>query len=451
MPDRFRPAASATESLRILHPDPDSTQVWPGQATHHNGRDLMCNYAISIVAHPQRTPELPYDFAPGTGSTGPLPVSLTSPKPARKATLFDNSRGLSAIPLPELIRRSTESQRGTSRMRCDAPFGMLDTTDRETLPAGLADAYPMTTLQQGMLYEILRNPKRLPYHNCVAILLEDIANFTEENARRAVKALSESRVALRTSLHIDGFSQPMQLVHGSSETSVSYQDWREQPDPSTGVRSYVRGQAATPIDHTTSPLTRFGFFRTSDHAGYISVTYSHAVLDSSSAEQLIYELASLLNGNEPDSECNSLPTLVALEKSVCQDDETAGFWRRTLAGVTGLQLLPRQTRGEAGTNTHHVPVDPALRARLADRSTSRSRGAAKPCGPETAPSPPVSPAIHGPKACRRQPPSGPSSMWYHSSCPNWPLPGWSSSARRTRRRPDCFPTGERRSPLSATS
>ncbi|MEE3921283.1 phosphopantetheine-binding protein [Micromonospora sp. BRA006-A] len=45
------------------------------------------------------------------------------------------------------------------------PFAMVAPADRDRLPAGLTDAYPLTRMQQGMLYELLADAGKGAYHN----------------------------------------------------------------------------------------------------------------------------------------------------------------------------------------------------------------------------------------------------------------------------------------------
>jgi amino acid adenylation domain-containing protein len=245
------------------------------------------------------------------------------------------------------------------------PMSMVAASDLGRLPEGLDDAYPMTAAQQGMLYEIMRQRAELPYHNCLAVLLDGVPAFDEATAIAAAHALTGAHPMLRTSFNVTDFSEPLQLVHARVEPAVEFADWSGEPAPAERIRDYAREQVTVPIRHDRVPLVRFGFFRTSASTGYVTIIHSHAVADGWSVARFVQDLATLLRGEEVPATANLMPELVRLERAAARDKAEAAFWQQALSGSAGLSLLPRQRPGTGRVSVHRFTLDSALRDQLA--------------------------------------------------------------------------------------
>lgn len=241
-----------------------------------------------------------------------------------------------------------------------APFALLDPADRSELPPGLVDAYPMTALQQGMCCEIARADGPLPYHNRIATSVGTEGEFTEEATHAAVREIVTAHAALRTSLHLTGFTEPLQLVHRSASPPVTFADWRHLSKPRDAISGQVEAEVREPIDHRRPALARFGFHRLSESAGYVVLTYSHAILDAPSARRILRDLATALHGMRLPGAADRMPELVARERAAATDPGSARFWRGRLAGTEGPRLPLRLLPGSGGQHTHHVTLEPAL-------------------------------------------------------------------------------------------
>ena len=80
---------------------------------------------------------------------------------------------------------------------------------------GLDDAYPLTSLQQGMLYEVLRQPETDIY---VAYILIDISgDLDPEKLYFAWYNAMQLHATLRTRFIWEGLDEPLQLVNSEVE------------------------------------------------------------------------------------------------------------------------------------------------------------------------------------------------------------------------------------------
>ncbi|WP_028934495.1 non-ribosomal peptide synthetase [Pseudonocardia spinosispora] len=241
-----------------------------------------------------------------------------------------------------------------------APFALLDPADRAELPPGLADAYPMTALQQGICWEIARADGPIPYHNCIAMPVDTEVEFTEETTHSAVREVVTAYAALRTSLHPTGFTEPLQLVHRSASPPVAFTDRRHLREPLGAISGQVEAEVRESIDHRRPSQAGFGFHRLSESAGYVALTYSHAILDAPSARRILGDLANALDGKRVHGATDWMPELVARERTAATDPRSVRFWRGQLAGTEGLRLPPRLLPGSGEQHIHHVTLEPAL-------------------------------------------------------------------------------------------
>ncbi|HTO79350.1 MAG TPA: amino acid adenylation domain-containing protein, partial [Methylocystis sp.] len=110
------------------------------------------------------------------------------------------------------IRKLVESHDSSSLYeridRSTLPFALAPQSDRELLPAGLEDAYPLTELQLGMIYHSHSGDHR--YHMVDSMTLK--CAFDEPSLRAAVNALMRAHPILRTAFDLGAFSTPLQLV-----------------------------------------------------------------------------------------------------------------------------------------------------------------------------------------------------------------------------------------------
>ncbi|MCI0467043.1 MAG: amino acid adenylation domain-containing protein, partial [Beijerinckiaceae bacterium] len=110
----------------------------------------------------------------------------------------------------------------------DFPLAKLDQARLDELLGGrrgIEDVYPLTPLQQGMLFHGLYAPDSGAYVEQLSCTLEgelDVAAFA--GAWRQVVA---THPVLRTSVIWDGIDTPLQVVHSKAELQMDAQDWRD--------------------------------------------------------------------------------------------------------------------------------------------------------------------------------------------------------------------------------
>ena len=159
------------------------------------------------------------------------------------------------------------------------PFDLISGEDRRRLPDDVEDAYPVARLQLGMFYYNELNPGSAAYHDVFSYRIE--AAFDPETLEDSLSRLIQRHPILRSSFHIDGFSEPLQLVHRQARFCLTVDDLREAAPPAQGkaLAEWINREKRLPFDRTVAPLLRFHAQWLGDGAFQFIVSFHHACLD----------------------------------------------------------------------------------------------------------------------------------------------------------------------------
>ncbi|WP_048749681.1 phosphopantetheine-binding protein [Paenibacillus sp. P22] len=151
-------------------------------------------------------------FALGGNSINFVTVLALANERGRKITfqqLFKNPT------IRGLLESADEGGDGEELEQEVGPFGLVSAEDRSRMPAGIEDAYPMSMLQAGLVYQSIVMQGDNNYHDIVSYLISgkiDVPVF-----REAVRRLVAEQPIFRTSYNLRDFSRYMQLVHESPD------------------------------------------------------------------------------------------------------------------------------------------------------------------------------------------------------------------------------------------
>ncbi|MEU0149801.1 amino acid adenylation domain-containing protein [Streptomyces sp. NPDC006288] len=264
------------------------------------------------------------------------------------------------------------------------PFAQLGPADRERLPDGLADAYPLGEVQAGMVYELLADPESNTYQNVSSFHFTDDGPFSLPALREAVRRLVDRHEILRTSFRLSGFSGPLQLVHRRAEAEVGFTDLRGlEPDGQRSALAEFRAaEQRVPFDLERAPLLRYHVHRTGERTWTLTHTECHAILDGWSHHSVIQEIRTDYGRVRDDADCAVTPPpraryadFIALEQQALNSPEDRAFWQGRISDFPRLELPAPTALDESGGPAHEVRVswaalDPALRRLAARTGTS---------------------------------------------------------------------------------
>jgi surfactin family lipopeptide synthetase A len=182
----------------------------------------------------------------------------------------------------------------------------------QRLPADWEDFYPMSHIEQGMIFLNQLKPGAGVYHDQFTFQLVD-PQFDFDTFVSAFTQLTRKHPALRTSLHVGVFHEPLQVLHRSPRVDIELHEYPSS-DPmqqQMHLAAFMARDRERAFDVTKPGLWRIRVFRQSADTYSLLWVFHHAILDGWSNASLMTELANTyfqLKAN-PDHKLNPLVEL----------------------------------------------------------------------------------------------------------------------------------------------
>ncbi len=228
------------------------------------------------------------------------------------------------------------------------PFGLLEAADRARLPAGIADAYPMTALQTGLVFHSELRPGTAIYHDINTVKVR--GRMVPDLFRAAVQHVVDRHPILRTAFRLVGFGQPLQLVYERVAARITFEDLRDlEPEAQTrAFEAFVEREKRWHFDWAEPALVRFFVHILDDSTFWYSLSFHDSTLDGWSASAMDTELFrtyhELLAGKTPSAGEPPVPyrEFVALELEALASPDARRYWLDRLEGGVRTEI-PRWT------------------------------------------------------------------------------------------------------------
>jgi amino acid adenylation domain-containing protein len=205
------------------------------------------------------------------------------------------------------------------------------------------DSYPLSSLQQGMLFHAMWE-KRSGVD--IAQIIFDLHETLDvEKFKRAWWRIIARHPILRTSFHWNTLDEPQQQVHSELDLPWQEEDWQALTDVDREKRlaDFLTADRRRGFDTAHAPLFRLTLVRYGQADKRLIWTYHHIILDGRSRRLLQHEVfkyyRSFLQGEDLD-----LPQpppfrdyVEWLQRQDFRDHES--FWRRKLKGFTAATRL----------------------------------------------------------------------------------------------------------------
>ncbi|SFK58268.1 non-ribosomal peptide synthetase [Methylocapsa palsarum] len=227
------------------------------------------------------------------------------------------------------------------RTPSDFPLALLTQQQLDELPEkarAIEDAYPLTPLQQGLLFHALYEPGSGVYVEQMICTFRgelDVAAF-----RAAWRRAAARHPVLRTSFLWDGFESPLQVVHAKADAPFIELDQRGAPAAAQEElwRAQVAEDRRTGFDPGRAPLMRFLLVRRDEQTYDFLWTHHHLLLDGWSVALLLKDVltdyAALSRGAAPQP-AGARPFRDYVAFLAGRDLAAAkAYWRTALAGFT---------------------------------------------------------------------------------------------------------------------
>lgn len=208
---------------------------------------------------------------------------------------------------------------------------------------GVEGFYPLTPLQQGLLFESLLHPESGAYFNQMMATLDESTDL--DRLEEAWTAVVARHAILRTGFVWEGVKEPVQVVERSVELPWSVEDWshRTASERQGGLEAYLAEERAKGFDLGRAPLMRFRLTRMGDDGIHFVWSFHHLLLDGWSMYLVLSEVfetyEQLGRGKSPSLvERPPFRSYVAWTRQ--SDTEGAkAYWRRRMAGARPAPLL----------------------------------------------------------------------------------------------------------------
>ncbi|MFE9240677.1 amino acid adenylation domain-containing protein [Streptomyces sp. NPDC007007] len=236
-----------------------------------------------------------------------------------------------------------------ARTEVDTPverFALIGAEDRHALPGDAVDAYPLTQVQLGMVLEMLADETGHAYHNVSSFRISEPEPFSERALRVAVDVVAARHEMLRASFHLDGYTQPLQVVQAEAAVPVAVHDLRElgEAQRRAVVEEFVARERADLFDLERAPLLRMTA-HVEDDGWRLGLTVCHAITEGWSHRALLMELLDeyrrVRDGGEP-SEVPAPPVryadFVAAELRSLESEQDRAYWRQVTSGYARFSL-----------------------------------------------------------------------------------------------------------------
>ncbi|MFD7998260.1 amino acid adenylation domain-containing protein [Streptomyces mirabilis] len=246
------------------------------------------------------------------------------------------------------------------------PFALVPDADRARLPEGLADAYPLSQVQLGMVVEMLTDDGKHPYHNVTSFRIRDERPFSLDALRAAAAVVVARHEALRTSVDLTGYSVPMQLVHAAAEMPVGARDQSHltEDELRDSLREFTALERSRLFDLASPPLLRLYAHTAADGSWWITNTECHAILDGWSHHSLLMEVLDeygrIRDGRQPAETAPSavrFADFIAAELDVLDSADSRAYWQSVVDDHARL-TVPALWRGDPDDTgaPYRVPV-----------------------------------------------------------------------------------------------
>ncbi|WP_317925052.1 non-ribosomal peptide synthetase [Cupriavidus sp. TA19] len=210
-------------------------------------------------------------------------------------------------------------------------------------PGNVEDAYPLSPLQEGLLFHHLRDGGNGAYVN--QLVLQVDGPLDTERMAAAWQALLDEHPILRTTFAAAGEAggdRALQCVHARATLPVTVEDWRGANADAQAVQlaDWCRADRTRGFDPAGLPLMRLALLRTRDAGWWLVWSRHHLIVDGWGSVQLLDEAlaryADPAHAPTPRRPYRDYIAWLAAQPACARQ----AFWREAFAGLAGPTVLP---------------------------------------------------------------------------------------------------------------
>ncbi len=207
------------------------------------------------------------------------------------------------------------------------------------------DFYPLSPLQEGLLFHALYSPEGGEYISQIICTLRGDFNVTA--FKQALQRVVQRHAALRTFFVWEGLKEPVQVVQKHLDLTWDEPDWRElsREAHDEQLMAYLVKEQTRGFDLSSAPLMRLALIRIGDDEYQFAWTYHHILLDGWSGTLVSRDIISFYRALSRGDDLQ-LPKPHAYRDYIAwlQQQDLASaekHWREALKGfTTATPLIP---------------------------------------------------------------------------------------------------------------
>src|ERR1035437_1497081 len=212
--------------------------------------------------------------------------------------------------------------------------GTMNMTNNKDAPGVIEDAFPLSMLQQGMLFHSAKDEHLGVYHDVFSYEIE--ARWDEAAFDKMLDLLIDKHSILRTIYRVDG-ARPLQVVFEKKTPFLEVTDLRKySKNEQNGILTeWLLAEKRVPID-TTKHVWKVFVHLLGDSQIQFGLSFHHALWDGWSVANFVSELfvgyAALLEGqtNFDAEKPPSYRSFVALEQQALNSSANKAYWANIL-------------------------------------------------------------------------------------------------------------------------
>ena len=240
--------------------------------------------------------------------------------------------------LRELVRHCCDPA-NAGLTPADVPLARLSQAQLALLPVPareVADIYPLSPMQQGMLFHSLEADAAALYINqtCVPVEGLDVPRF----AAAWDQALACHDVLRTRFWQHSGLAEPLQIVCRTAPSLVRVLDWRQRTVSEQALQALAEADCQEGFDLQQGPLMRVTVVRLDDQRCQLIWTRHHILMDGWSSSRLLGEVLQAYQGRPVQAQGRFGDYIAWLQR---QGDAQGleAFWRRQLAELDEVTEL----------------------------------------------------------------------------------------------------------------
>ena len=230
-------------------------------------------------------------------------------------------------------------------------------------PADIEDVYPLSPLQEGMLFMSLEAPGSGLYMNQLSVTVHGL---DAEKLAQAWQAMVRRHAVLRTSfLWQAGADTALQMVWRAANAFVEIQDWRGSADIGACLSALRSAELLRITDFSQPALARLLLIRVSDNEHRLLLGMHHILLDGWSQSRLLGELLQSYGGaalTPVEAHYGDYIRWLARQPG----DVAERYWRGQLQRLDGPSLLASRRHADSGYHKIYLRWDAAQTGVLSD-------------------------------------------------------------------------------------